>query len=278
MTYIENVQPEAKSPHESGPLDRERGRTHDRSQLRLHLADGPGEYLTGALDNPELGPDEVAILLRNRAGTAEVVARVARNRTWMRVRAVQLALVSHLRAPQIVARRFLPHLTWRDLVDVSANARLSPVLRREAERLLATRIPELALGERVVVARRGSRGVVALLRLETDALVLRALAENAKATEGDLTDVLSRSDLPGEFLGWLASRSSWCRRRAVRLALVRHPRTPPAVSLRLTRELSDRDIDDLRRDSAAPRLVRVAAERLLATADAGPDSSRDPFG
>jgi hypothetical protein len=278
LPYIDNVHTPGTPQSEPPPLDRECGRNADRSDLKLHLADAPNDYLDGALDNPELGPEELAILLRNRAGTSELVARVVRNREWMRQRSIQYAVVCHPRAPNVLARRYLPHLAWRELADVSANLRLSPVLRREAERLLKTRIPELSVGEKIALARRGGRGLVELLRDETDPMVLRALAGNARATEADLIRVLARADAPAGFLAWLSDQSSWGGRRGVRLKLVRHPNTPPASALRSIRGLSRRDLDELRRDVAAPRLVRVAAERLVCRPEAGSAGFEPRFG
>ena len=235
-------------------------------------------YIDGVEPQADLGPDELVILLRDRATSAATVTRIGRNRSWMRPGKVKVAFVSNPRAPQVLARQFLPHLGWRDLAELSVNQRVSPVLRREAEKLLKTRLPELALGEKVALARRGSRGIVEMLRLEADDLVLRAVAGNPRVTEADFARILARSDVPAGFLGWLADQSSWGQRRAVRLALVRHPRTPPPSALRLTHALSRRDIDELRRDIAAPRLVRVAAERHLAVAGAGLGGSRARFG
>ncbi len=232
--------------------------------------------LPPSLDNADLGPDELVILLRNRETTAAIVTRIGRNRAWMRWREMKFAFVSNPRAPQVLARQFLPHLGWRDLAELSVNARVSPVLRREAEKLLGTRLPELAVGEKVALARRGSRGVLEMLRDDTDASVLRAVAGNPRATESDFARILTRSDVPATFLAWLADQSSWSQRRAVRLALIRHPRTPPPSALHLIPVLSRRDIDELRRDFAAPRLVRVAAERHLAGAGFG--GSRARFG
>ena len=234
--------------------------------------------ITPSIDGEGLGPDELVILLRSRATSAAVVARIGRNRAWMRPREMKLAFVSNPRAPQVLARQFLPHLGWRDLAELPVNLRISPVLRREAEKLLKTRLPELSLGEKVALARRGSRGIVALLCDEGETMVLRAVAGNPRATEADCARILARSDLPADFLGWLATASSWGQRRSVRLALVRHPRTPPSAALRLTQALSRRDIEELRRDVAAPRLVRVAAERHLAAQGANFGGSRPRFG
>ena len=251
-------------PADARTLDRERGRRDDLQQLRAHLPEAPADYLEGALDNAALGPDELLIVLRSPASTGDILGRIARNRAWMRPRESKLAFVAHPRAPSVMARRFFPHLYWRDLADLAVNLRVSPVLRREAERLLRTRLPELSLGEKVALARRGSRGIVEMLREEQDAQVLRAVAGNPRATEHDLTRILARPDVPPEFLGWLASQSSWGQRRGVRLALVRHPGTPFAAALRSIQALSPRDLDELQHDALAPRLARVAAQRHLA--------------
>ena len=215
-------------------------------------------------DGVDPSPEELVILLRSRATTAAIVARIGRNRSWMRSREVKLAFVANPRAPQVLARQFLPHLGWRDLAELTVNLGVAPVLRREAEKLLKTRLPELSRGEKVALARRGSRGIVELLREEPDALVLRAVAGNPRATEADFERILARAETPAEFLSWLAEMSSWGQRRAVRLALIRHPRTPGPAALRLTLGLSQRDIETLGRDVSAPRLVRVAAERHIA--------------
>jgi hypothetical protein len=278
VPYIEGVHPSVASHQDAPALDRERGRTDDRSTLRLRLAEGPTAYLEGALENAELGVEELAILVRSRAATAAILTRVGRNRSWTRAREIKVALLGNPQVPHVLARQFLPHLYWRDLAELAVNLRVAPVLRRDAEKLLKTRLPELSVGERVALARRGSRGLIELLCDEAENLVLRAVAGNARATEADLARILARSDVPAEFLRWVADRSSWSQRRVVRLAVVRHPRTPPSSALRLIPALSRRDVEDLRRDVTAPRLVRVAAERRLAAAGLDAVVPRPHFG
>ena len=227
-----------------------------------------------SLDGADPSREELLILLRGRDTTAATLTQIGRNRPWMRSREMKLAFASHPRAPQVLARQFLPHLGWRDLAELSVDARVTPVLRREAEKLLRTRLPELAVGEKVALARRGSRGIVEMLRDDPDALVLRAVAGNPRSTESDFARILTRLDVPASFLAWLADQSSWAQRRSVRLALVRHPRTPPPSALHLIPALSRHDIEALERDFAVPRLVRVAAERLLGRAAFGGSGAR----
>jgi hypothetical protein len=233
---------------------------------------------TPSIDDADLGPEGVVLLLRSRATSAEVVAAMGRNRKLMRSREVKVAFVSNPRAPQVLARQVLPHLGWRDLSGLAVELRISPILRREAEKLLKIRLPELALGEKIALARRGSRGILGLLADDAEGPVLRAVLGNPRATEADCARILARSDLPATFLGWLATSSSWAQRRGVRLVLVRHPRTPPSAALRLVRALSRKDVLDLWQDVAAPRLVRVAAERHLAAQGVAARGSGPRFG
>jgi hypothetical protein len=240
---------------------RRRGREDGRQALRLRLAGASADYIDGALQNPALGREEVVLLLRNRAVPAEVLARIGRDRRLTRYREVRAALVEHPRTPFVIARNQLPHLFWRDLAAVSANVRLSPVVRRDADAILGRRLPELALGEAITLARVAGRGLVTLLRDEGDPRVLRALAGNPRATEADVVRMAARKDAPPAFLEWVAGSSHWCVRRGVRLAVLRHPRTPAPAALRLVARIPRSDLEILRRDPAVPRLVRVAVER-----------------
>lgn len=261
MPYIAVV----TTPEPIGPtppiLDRQRGREDDGERLRLHAGDAPADYLAGALENEHLNPEILRLVLNNRAATAAIVTRVGRNRDWMRSRDVKVAFVGHPQAPVVLARQVLPHLYWRDLAEVASNVRLSPHVRRDAEKILRARVPELSVGERTALARRPSPGIVELLRDDAEAAVLRALAGNPRATEADILRVVARRNAPAGFLGWLATESPWGQRRDVLLGVVRHPRTPRAAALRAMHRVSASDLNELRQDESVPRLVRVAAER-----------------
>src|SRR5512145_1702872 len=86
LPYIGLVDPLATPPSEPARPDFERGRSDDRPSLGLALPAAPPEYLLGALDNPALGPEELALLLENRGATAEILARIGRTPGWMRSR------------------------------------------------------------------------------------------------------------------------------------------------------------------------------------------------
>jgi len=71
VPYIGRVHPDDASHLPAPRLSRERGRLDDRGTLKLHLADAPSDYLEGALENPDLGPDELALLDADDPSTAQ---------------------------------------------------------------------------------------------------------------------------------------------------------------------------------------------------------------
>src|SRR4029450_1606866 len=118
----------------------------------LVLKTAPPDYLRGALDNPALGHEELAILLDNRGAPPDVLTRIGRTRPWIRPRELKRALVTHPKTPATVSPPLLPHLFRRGLAAVAALAVVPPLVRREAEKLVRLRLPELSVGERVALA------------------------------------------------------------------------------------------------------------------------------
>lgn len=248
------------------PLDARRGRTAPASELRELLSGAPAAYLEGAADNPSLGEDEMVLLLRNRAAAPALLARIARDTRWTRRHEVKRLLVAHPRTPLPLARSLAPHLYWRDLAETAEDVRVSPAVRRQAEEILTLRLQEMALGERIALAHRASRGVIAALRELKDGEVIRALLGNSRLLESDAIRIASRDDAPRDALATLAEHPLWSTRHAVRMAVVLNPRTPVRAALGLVRRMSRHDLSRLARDPRAPRIVRVGAARRLETA------------
>jgi hypothetical protein len=164
---------------------------------------------------------------------------------------------------------------WTELVELSTSPSAGPVLRRRAERILASRLEGLAEGERIAIARRAGRGLFEFLVEGKEARVLNALVSNPRLVEADALRLASDEDSPAETLACVARDPRWGSRRAVRLALLRNPGTPVPVALRVLGELPARDLQLLSADPGAPRIVRVGAERALRKPrDGSPRSSR----
>jgi len=191
---------------------------------------------------------------------------VGRDRKWTRSYEVKKGLVHHPRTPVSLARSFLPHLYWKDLADITEASRIQPGVRRQAEEVLKKRLPELSEGERVSLARRASRGVIAALRESTESRVLKALLGNVRLMEHEALRIASNPTSPRDVLASLAEHPAWGDRYSVRVSLVGNPRTPVPVALRLMEALPPSDLRRLSQDARVPRIVRVGADRRLEAA------------
>jgi hypothetical protein len=98
---------------------------------------------------------------------------------------------------------------------------------------------------------------------ETAKGVLVALARNPNLQERDLLRLLERKDLPGEVLREIAAHKEAARNYAVRLALVRHPKTPRLISLPILKFLYLFDLVRVCQTPAVPADVKLAAEEMI---------------
>jgi hypothetical protein len=221
-------------------------------------------YLRGALDNPVLVEEHVVLIARSRAADAALLQRIGADPAWARSYQVKAALVRNPKSPKALAMNLARFLFWRDLAAVADDPYLAPPLRRLAERILSDRIPEMAVGERIALARMAGRGLVGRLLEEADPMVLEALLWNGRVTEQDLVVKAGDAETPPEVLDLIGRHPRWSARYNVRTALARNPRTPLAVSLGFLTSMTERDLAALADLPAAPVVLRLACRRILA--------------
>lgn len=107
---------------------------------------------------------------------------------------------------------------------------------------------------------QGSAEELASVLFDRSEEVLLAALDNPRFTEEHLKVVLSRKDLSRGFLSEAGARERLLRAYAVKLALVRHPRTPRHISLALLRHLYPFDLVLVASAPAAPTELRRTAE------------------
>ena len=201
-------------------------------------------------------------LLRQPDLAPEVLEPILRDRQARKYHAVRLALARHPRTPRGEALSLVATLFWRDLAILSADVRVHPLIRRAADGELLRRLPEMALAERVDLARTTGRGTLVALRTDPDPRVLSAVLDNRFATEPDV--VVAAVGGVADVLELIARHPRWGVRPAVRSAVLRNPALPPALALGLLARASEEDLKGLRDSPGASPLVRACAERMLA--------------
>jgi hypothetical protein len=239
--------------------------TAPEPELHRRLREAGSEELLALLRTHagELTPPAVRHALRNPFCTAEAIATVAGEQRLLSFYEVRRDLALHPQTPELLAARLVPTLWWRDLMALALDTRLRPALRRTAETHLGARLPEMAVGEKISLARRASPGILSLLRHDPSPPVIAALLDNPRLTEGLLAPVLHRTSTSPAVLELIANDRRWGVRYPLRLALVRNPATPLQVSWRLLEALRKTDLRPVATDPRIPDPIRRRARVLL---------------
>jgi hypothetical protein len=204
-------------------------------------------------------------LLRRADLSLEVLQEILGDRNARKFHAVRRALAAHPRTPRGDALGLVATLFWRDLAGLSADARVHPAIRRAADLDLLRRMPEMAVAERVDLARAVGRGALLYLRFDPDPRVLASVLENRFAIEADVVQAAAAEHGNREgCLVLIAQHPRWSLRPAVRSAVLRNPVLPVSVALSLLTRATREDLRSVLESPRTTALVKACAERVLA--------------
>jgi len=243
------------------PKANDRGRalyaTGDDLAVLLHHPSP--DVLLALLDNTALDETHVCLLLERKNLPEEILEEVARRKPLLKSYRVKRSLAFHPRTPRLVSLRLLRDLYLMDLVQVAILPGVSAELKRNAEEQLLARLPQLPLGQKITLARRGPARVAGALLAEGHAQVISIVLDNPYMTEAQILRALSREKLPISVIPAIVQHRKWSITYNVRLALVRHPATPLASILSYLPELTVSDLREL----AAPGIVPESLRKYL---------------
>jgi len=229
----------------------------DELAALLHHTDA--EVLLALLDNPALEEIQLCLLLERKNLPGEILEEVSRRKPLLKSYRVKKALAFHPRTPRLVTMRLLRDLYLMDLVQITLLPGIPTELKRNAEDQLVSRLPQLPLGQKVTLARRGPARLAGALLAEGHAQIVSIVLDNAYLTEAQVLKVLSREKIPPGVVRTISQHRKWSISYNVRLALVRHPLSPLATVLAYLPELTVSDLREL----ASPGIVSESLRKYL---------------
>jgi len=238
---------------------RDRARFAAGDELKSLLYHPSVEVLYALLDNPALDETLVGLLLSRKDLPGEILENIAGRKNFLKSYAVKRALVFHVNSPRLVGLRLLRDLYLMDLVQFSLSPSVSSELKRHAEEYIVARLPQLPLGQRITLARRGPARVAGALIASGHAQVLEIALDNPRLTEAQVLKVLWHDNLPQVVVLTVANHRKWSQHYNVRLALVRNSSTPLAIVLSYLPQLTVVDLRVL----AAPGIVPENLRKYL---------------
>jgi len=217
------------------------------------------EVLLALLKTPALVEADVTVLLARKNLPAVVIEEICKRRDWLKTYALKKALACHPHTPRLVSLRLLKELYLMDLVQIALMPGVSAELKRNAEDQLAIRLPQLPLGQKITLARRGPARIAGSLLAEGHPLVVPVALDNSHLTAAQILKALAREGVPESVVQAIAQHRKWSCDYNVRLALVRNPATTLATSLSFLPELTVSDLHEL----AAPGVLTEPLRKYL---------------
>ena len=235
---------------------RERALVATGEELAALLHHHAPDVLLALLDNPALDETQVCLLLERKDLPAEILETVAGRKPLLKNYRVKRGLVFHPRTPRLVGLRLIRELYPMDLVQLALAPAALPELKVNAEEQLISRLPQLPLGQKITLARRGPARVAGALLAEGHPQILEAVLDNSYLTEAGVLKALSREKLPQAVVQAIAHHRKWSCVYNVRLALVRHPASTLSTILAYLPQLTVSDLRELASPGIVPESLR----------------------
>jgi hypothetical protein len=232
-------------------------RTAAREEIPALLASGSEDSLRCLIDNPAFDETHVCLLLERKDLSGLLLEEISKRKTWRAVYRVRLSLAAHPHTPRLIAMRLLRELHLMDIVRIGLLPTSSMELRRLADERVLTQLPQLPLGQKLMLARRGSTRIAAGLVAHGPEQVARVALDNSFLTESQLLKTLAKESLPARIVAVVANHDKWSKLVNIRVALLRHRHAPPERVPALVPGLPRREIEDLLELSRLPEFVRV---------------------
>jgi hypothetical protein len=236
--------------------DLQRARSASGEELAGLIYHPDSTVLLALLENPAFDEKSLCLLLARKDLPAEVLEEIGSRKPLLKSYAVKRALLFHPRAPRLVCLRLLRDLYLMDLVQFALSPAVSTELKRYAEEQILARLPQLPLGQKITLARRGPARVAGALVAEGHTQVLPVALDNPYLTEAQVLKALAREKVPLSVVQGLAAHRKWSQTYNVRLALVRNPSAPLATVLAFLPELTVNDLRELAEPGVVPANLR----------------------
>jgi len=237
----------------------ERARVASGEELNELVYHPAPAVLVALLDNPALDETKLTLLLSRKDLPLEVLEEIGARKALLKNYAVKKALLFHPRTPRLLGLRLLKDLYLMDLVQFALSPAAPAELKRYVEEQLVARLPQLPLGQKITLARRGPARVAGALVQEGHAQVMPIALDNPYLTEAQVLKALVLEKVPTVVVQALAKHRKWSQAYNVRLAMVRNPSAPISIVLTFVPQLTVSDLREL----AAPGIVPENLRKYL---------------
>jgi len=128
---------------------------------------------------------------------------------------------------------------------------------------LSRRIMSMNVSEKIKLATKGNKEARGILMRDSNKLVSVAVIRSPRITDGEVLGLAQSKTCIDDVLRVIYNKREWLRKYAIKLALVKNPKVPQGVSMRLMTTLHEHDVKGLSKDKNVPGTVQLLAKKQL---------------
>jgi hypothetical protein len=161
-----------------------------------------------------------------------------------------------------VAREFVKtfgkeSVTLRDMVSDAEQEKKDSVLKQ---------LSVMSVPQKVQAAIKGGREIRQALIRDANRLVSAAVIKSPRITEAEVEFYTNMRSLASEVIRLISLNREWMQNYKIVHNLIKNPRTPIDMSMKLLPRLVGRDLKQLELDKGVPEVLRKTAKRMAKTA------------
>ena len=122
---------------------------------------------------------------------------------------------------------------------------------------------ELGVSEKIKMALTGDKEWRSLLLRDPNKLVSSAVLKNPRITDGEVLFVAKSKTASEELIRIILLNKEWLKLKAVKIALLKHPRTPMNKALRFMSVLNEKDLKELAKSKDVSAVIVNNARRII---------------
>jgi hypothetical protein len=139
----------------------------------------------------------------------------------------------------------------------------------EGKRLtLSQKITKMNVAEKIKLATKGNKECRSILIRDSNKLVAVATIRSPRITEGEVMVQASNKIAHDDVLRAIYTNREWLRLYIIKLSLVKNPKVPAGISMRLLNQLHESDVKALSRDKNVSGSIQMLAKKQLQKKDA----------
>lgn len=128
---------------------------------------------------------------------------------------------------------------------------------------LFKRIGEMTVAERIKLSLTGGKEARGLLVRDGNKLIQMGVARNARLTDLEAVQMAKMKSLDQTVLRYLATDRKWLKLYPVKVELVKNPKTPRVLALKLLFHLRDADLRQIAKANDVLKEISMQALRML---------------